>query len=534
MYMNKMKSVIMPILLILAIILGMYLNSLLTKQQTNGGNVGTYPQMKGSKMDLIMNMINYSYVDTVNILDIEEKAIPALLADLDPHTVYIPAKDLQRVNEEMVGNFGGIGVQFYKYQDTVVVVKVVPDGPSEKAGLKDGDRITYVGDSLVAGKNLSTEGIMKLMRGEVGSSVEMTLFRRGAKNPIKKTVVRGNIPIKSVDIAYMVNDTTGLVKVRTFGLNTYDEFLASLDKLSKQGMKKLIVDLRDNEGGILPVAIKMINELLPADRLILYTQGKASPRVDFNSNGQGKYQNLPIVVLINEFSASASEIFAGAIQDNDRGKLIGRRSFGKGLVQEQRVLPDHSALRLTVARYYTPSGRCIQKPYDEGKEKYYNDIYERLRHGELQQKDSIHFNEDLKFTTLAGRTVYGGGGIMPDSFVPNDTTGFSDYLVAVTRKSQTLYEYTFYFMDRYRNDMKNLKDYRELLTYLKRFDLVDDMANYASRHGIAKDMKGIRLSHDILDNTIKSFIGRHMFDDAGFYPIFYMDDVTIREALKNN
>ena len=332
---------------------------------------------------------------------------------------------MQRVNEEMVGNFGGIGVQFYKYRDTVTVVKVVPGGPSERAGLKDGDRIVKVGDSIVAGRNVNTDDIMKMMRGEIDTEVELTIVRRGTPKSFVKKVVRGSIPIKSVDVAYMVNDTTGLIKVKTFGMNTYDEFMQALEKLSAQGMRKVIVDLRDNEGGILPIAIRMINEFLPEGKLILYTQGKASPRMDYNSNGKGKYQQLPLEVLINEFSASASEIFAGAIQDNDRGMIIGRRSFGKGLVQEQRVLPDGSALRLTIARYYIPSGRSIQKPYDQGKEKYYSDIYERLLHGEFGQKDSIHFDEKLKFKTVGGRTVYGGGGVMPDIFVPADTLGYS-------------------------------------------------------------------------------------------------------------
>ena len=283
--------------------------------------------MQGSKLDLILNMINYSYVDTVDVLEIEENTIPLMLKDLDPHTVYIPAKDMMRVNEELVGNFGGIGVQFYKYLDTVTVVKVVPGGP------------------LVAGVKMNTDDIMKLMRGEVGTEVELTLVRRGVAQPIRKRVTRGNIPIKSVAVAYMVDDTTGLVRVNTFGMNTYNEFIQALDKLSAQGMRKLIVDLRDNEGGVLDIAVQMINEFLPEGRLILYHQGKASPRMDFKSNGKGRYQDLPLDVLINEFSASASEIFAGAIQDNDRGTIVGRRSFGKGLVQDQRILPDGSALR---------------------------------------------------------------------------------------------------------------------------------------------------------------------------------------------
>ena len=558
---NKLKTVLLPVILALAIVLGMFINSVMSRRQLPmAAGTGTILPMQGSKLDLILNMINYSYVDTVDVVEIEEKTIPLMLKDLDPHTVYIPAKDMTRVNEELVGNFGGIGVQFYKYLDTVTVVKVVPGGPSERAGLQDGDRIVRVNDSLVAGVNMNTDDIMKLMRGEVGTDVELTIVRRGedkeirsrvtrgnipiksvavsivrrgADKEIRSRVTRGNIPIKSVAVSYMADDTTGFVKVNTFGMNTYNEFMAALEKLSAQGMRKLIVDLRDNEGGVLDIAVRMINEFLPEGRLILYHEGKASPRVDFKSNGKGQYQQLPLVVLINEFSASASEIFAGAIQDNDRGTIVGRRSFGKGLVQDQRILPDGSALRLTIARYYIPSGRCIQKPYDQGIEKYYSDIYERFLHGEALQKDSIHFDENLKFQTIGGRTVYGGGGIMPDVFVPNDTTGFSDYLVKVSRNSQVLYEYTFEFMDRHRPEMRGIKDYKQLLDYLKPFDLVDEMADYAARHGVPRDPKGIRASRKVMDTMIRAFIGRHTLDDDGFYPIYFLDDTTVLEALKD-
>lgn len=531
MYNNRWKVIILPVIIALAIVAGMLINSFFSRKGLSVGGQDVYMPVQGSKLDMILNMINYSYVDSVNINEIEENAIPQIIKDLDPHTVYIPAKDMQRVNEEMVGTFGGIGVQFYKYLDTVTVVKVVPGGPSEKAGLQDGDRIVKVNDSIVAGRKMNTDEIMKMMRGEIGTEVVLTLHRRGEDKPFTKKVIRGSIPIKSVDVAYMVNDTVGLLKVKTFGMNTYDEFIASLESLRLQGMRRLIVDLRDNEGGILPIAIRMINEFLPEGKLILYTQGKASPRVDYNSNGKGQYQSIPLTVLISEFSASASEIFAGAIQDNDRGVIIGRRSFGKGLVQEQRVLPDGSALRLTVARYYIPSGRSIQKPYDEGKEKYYSDIYQRLLHGEFSQKDSIHFDENLKFHTVGGRTVYGGGGVMPDIFVPEDTVGFSDYLVNVSRKTQLLYEYTFDFMDRHRSEMKNIKDYKQLLHYLGKYNLVDEMAGYAARHGVKRDPAGIRDSYDVLDNNIKAFIGRHVLDDAGFYPIFYKNNGTLQKAI---
>ena len=504
--MNKsnLRALLTPIVLALAIVFGMMLNRFLPDRAQVSASSEMFLPVTGSKLDLIISMIQNSYVDTVDTRQIVENTIPVLLKDLDPHTVYIPAKDMQRANEGIVGNFGGVGIQFYKYLDTVTVVKVVPGGPSEKAGIKDGDRIVRVNDSLVAGVKMSQDKIQELMRGELGTKVELTIARR---------------------------DTTGYLKTNTFGMHTYAEFMQALVKLKAEGMRKIIIDLRENEGGVLPIAIQMINEFLDADRLILYTQGQAQPRTDYKSNGKGQFKDLRVDVLISEFSASASEIFAGAIQDNDRGLIIGRRSFGKGLVQEQRMLPDGSALRLTVARYYTPSGRSIQKPYNEGKEKYYNDIYNRLVHGEFSQKDSIVFDENLKYQTVGGRTVYGGGGIMPDVFVPADTTGVSRYLSDVTR-TQFLYEYTFDFMDRHRPEMVNLKDYKQIQNYLKSFDLVNEMANYAARRGLKRDEKGIKMSYQILRTRIEAFIARHTIDDEGFYPILGQIDNTLQEAIK--
>lgn len=528
---SNLRALLTPIVLALAIVFGMMLNRFLPDRGTVSASSEMFLPVTGSKLDLIINMIQHSYVDTVDTKEIVENAIPVILKDLDPHTVYIPAKDMQRANEGIVGNFGGIGVQFYKYLDTVTVVKVVPGGPSEKAGIMDGDRIVRVGDSVVAGVNKNTDQIMAMMRGELGTKVELTIVRRGESKPIKKEVIRGSIPVKSVDVAYMLNDTTGYVKINTFGMHTYTEFMKSLVDLKQLGMRKVIIDLRENEGGVLPIAIQMINEFLDANSLILYTQGQAQPRTDYKSNGKGQFKDLRVDVLISEFSASASEIFAGAIQDNDRGLIIGRRSFGKGLVQEQRPLPDGSALRLTVARYYTPSGRSIQKPYNEGKEKYYSDLYNRLVHGEFSQKDSIVFDENLKYQTVGGRTVYGGGGIMPDVFVPADTTGVSRYLANVT-KTQLLYDYTFAFMDKHRAEMKNLKDYKQIQQYLKSFDLVNDMANYAAGRGVKRDEQGIRESYQVMRVRIEAYIARHVIDDEGFYPILGQIDNTLQEAIK--
>lgn len=522
--------ILMPVIIALAIVAGMFINSLFIRKDIHNKQELFLP-VQGSKLDMVLNMVEHSYVDTVDIHKIEESAVEEVIKDLDPHTVYIPASEMERVNEDMAGNFGGIGVQFYKYRDTVTVIKVVPEGPSQAAGIEDGDRIVRVNDTVVAGVKMNDKRIMAMLRGEIGSQVEVTLVRRGESQPLVKTITRGSIPVSSIDVAYMVNDTTGYVKVNTFGLNTYNEFMKALEELQGQGMKKLIVDLRGNVGGILPIAIQMINEFLPAQSLILYTQGKASPRADYYSNGKGRYTDLPLVILIDENSASASEIFAGAIQDNDRGKIVGRRSFGKGLVQEQRILPDGSALRLTVARYYIPSGRSIQRPYDKGKKEYYDDLYNRIIHGEPEERDSIHFDQNLKYQTLGGRTVYGGGGIMPDIFVPADTTGVSKYLVDL-RRTMLLYDYTFDFMDRHRADMKNLKDYKEVTAYLEQFDLVEEMADYAAKNGLKKDRKGIRDSYEIIRTNLEAYIARDVLDNDGLYPVIGQIDTTLQEAVK--
>ena len=530
---ENLRTLLTPVVLAVAVVLGMVVGHFLPRKGNTGETSESFRPLMGNKLDVLINMIHHSYVDTVNVNEIVEKAIPYLLKDLDPHTVYIPAKDMQRANEGIVGNFGGIGVQFYQYQDTVTVVKVVSGGPSERAGIQDGDRILYVGDSLIAGRGVKSDHIMSLLRGEMGTDVTLTIRRKGEPNLLKKVVTRGSIPVKSVDVAYMINDTIGYVKVQTFGMNTYMEFMQAMEKLRNRGMRKLILDLRDNEGGVLPIAIRMVNEFLEANSLILYTQGKASPRADFSANGKGIYKDIQLNVLINEFSASASEIFAGAIQDNDRGKIIGRRSFGKGLVQEQRVLSDGSALRLTVARYYIPSGRSIQKPYDQGKEKYYSDLYQRMMHGEFTQKDSIVLDKSMEYKTVGGRVVYGGGGIMPDLFVPADTSGVSAYLAKISSpKTPFLYEYTFDFMDRHRGAMKNLKDYKAIQRYLKQFDLVNDMANYAAKRGVKRDEKGIKQSEEVIRIRLEAFIARHVIDDDGFYPILQAIDGTLLEAIK--
>ncbi len=531
MYNNKRITVIIPVIVVVSIIVGMFLNGFFFgKDNRRDANFDSLP-FSGFKTDLILKMIDNFYVDTVDIRRVEEKTIFYLLGELDPHSSYIPLREMKKVNEELSGEFGGVGVQFYRYQDTVVVVNVIPGGPAEAAGLFSGDRIVYVNDSLIVGEEWDNDRVMGTLRGGLGTKVDLGIYRKNHNKLLRKKIVRGNIPIHSVDIAYMINDTTGYIRIASFGLKTYDEFMEGMENFADA--KKLIVDLRGNPGGVLPVAVNMINEFLEEGRSIVYTQGKAVQRTDFTSNGKGRFQNLPLVVLIDESSASASEIFAGAVQDNDRGVIIGRRSFGKGLVQEQRMLFDGSALRLTVSRYYTPAGRSIQKPYDKGNEAYFGELYKRLMHGEMNEKDSIHFDSQKKFYTLKGRQVYGGGGIMPDIFVPADTSGYSTYLAKAVRKN-LVYEFSFDFMDRHREETREIRDYKQLLEYLSAFDIVGEMTDYAARRGLEPDRAGIKESYDLIHNLIEVFIGQHVLGNAGAIPIRAKEDKTIKKALEIN
>jgi carboxyl-terminal processing protease len=526
-YNNKTSAIVLPVLLAGAVVLGMFLNSFF---QQGGGEAPIFQMPKASnKLDAVLSMVERDYVDTVSSAELVEEAIPAILKDLDPHTVYIPAKNLQKVNEELKGNFGGIGVQFIRYQDTVAIVRVIPGGPSESSGLKAGDRIVKVNDSLIAGVKMTDQEIMKRLKGPKGTPVKISIYRRSTDETIDKELFRGSIPVPSVDVAYMMNQEVGYIKVSRFAATTYFEFSEGLEKLEAQGMKKLIVDLRNNTGGYLSEATNMINEFLPKGKMIVYTQGKSQPKTDYMSTGNGRYQGLPIVVLIDEVSASASEIFAGAIQDNDRGKIVGRRSFGKGLVQEQRMLPDGSALRLTVARYYTPTGRCIQKPYNNGKAEYYNDLNLRFIHGEFQKQDSIHFNDSLKFTTPGGNTVYGGGGIMPDIFIPVDTSGYSNYFRELRTKG-VIYQYAFAFVDKNREEMLKLKTYRDVLNFIKTKPLIKNFLSYANKKGVKYDARGMKQSRKVIETQLKAYIARDLIDNEGYFPIIKDLDKTLLEA----
>ncbi len=485
------------------------------------------------KLAEVLDLIKDEYVDEVDIDSLLERTFPNLLSNLDPHSTYIPAKELQAVNEDLEGSFSGIGISFTMLTDTVTVNEVIPGGPSEKIGLMAGDRIVTINDSAVAGMNIPNTEIMKMLRGEKGTKVKLGIKRNNTKKTLSFEVTRGDIPVNSVDAAYMIDDTTGYIKVNKFGRTTRDEFLTGLVKLKAQGADRYIVDLRGNTGGFLEMAIYMANEFLPANAPIVFTRGREEMEdAKVFSDGTGSFQNDELVVLLDEYSASASEIFAGAMQDNDRALIVGRRSFGKGLVQRQTTLPDSSAIRLTVSRYYTPSGRCIQKDYQLGnRNAYEKEIVDRYEHGEFYNSDSIKFNEKLQFTTLTGRTVYGGGGIMPDVFVPNDTSGVTNYYINVINAG-LLQKFAFEYSDRNRETLSSAKDLKQLLAKLPdNEELLMQFVNYASRNGIPARWYYINISQDLIVNFLKALIASDILGREYYYQVANTDDVTVLKAL---
>ncbi|MBW8334863.1 MAG: S41 family peptidase [Prolixibacteraceae bacterium] len=528
---NTKFSVYIPLLLAIAVVTGILIGNRLTRN--SGANQPSFSMSGFNKMDAVIELIKNSYVDSVSTDSLVEKAIPLLLKNLDPHTSYIPPKEMVGVEEEMRGNFGGIGVQFSIQNDTVMVVDVISGGPSSKLGILPGDRIVTVNDTLLAGAGLKNEKVLSKLRGEKGTKVNVGIKRKGFKDLFEFNITRGEIPIYSVDVSYMIDETTGYIKVSRFGERTYEEFMEGMEKLNQLGMKTVIVDMRGNPGGYLNAVIKMVNEFLNKGELIVYTQGHSQPRKTFNADSNGAFRDKGIVVLIDDFSASASEIFAGAIQDNDRGWVVGRRSFGKGLVQEQIPFKDGSALRLTVARYYTPSGRSIQKPYDKGNDEYYKDIMDRAIHGEFQQADSIQFSDSLKYTTLSGRTVYGGGGIMPDFFIPADTLGFSDFYSKITQKG-LVYQFALDFADSNRKTLSKLTNTKEFETYFQNRDILNQFVAFAAQKGIKASNGDLKTSSKIIDNQAKAYIARNILGEEGFYPIIKNIDNVLLEAIEKS
>ena len=522
-----MKRVLYPTLLAVTAILGIKLGETLTEYKMQAAPTA---ECRNGKLDYLFNLIKEQYVEDVDVKELEEKAIPEIMAGLDPHSVYIPAANLQSVNEALDGSFSGIGVEFNIQNDTVMILAVINGGPSEKVGLLPGDRIVEVNDSLFVGKDISNEKVMKKLRGPKGTMVKVGVKRNNSPEILHFDIVRGDIPLTSVDVAYMIDPETGYVKVNKFGSTTFTEFSDAMYKLKADGASKFVIDLRGNPGGYMNAAIKMINMFLKKNDMIVYTEGKTLNCCSQElADGTGEFQDVPVVVLIDEWSASASEIFAGAIQDNDRGFVIGRRSFGKGLVQQQFTLRDSSAIRLTISRFHTPSGRCIQKPYAED---YEDDIYKRYLHGEFYAEDSVFIDkaDSLTFKTANGRTVYGGGGIMPDMFVPRDTSEVTPYFNKVNN-SGLIHEFAFAYTDANRNTLKQFKTTEELESYLDKQDLCSKFTNFAEGKNVKKKSNQIAKSKNYIENLLKAYIARNTLGYSGFYPILHKKDNTLKKAL---
>lgn len=528
--MSSNKNKLIPFLMATCLVAGILIGTFYTNH-FSGNKLGII-NTSSNKLNALLHIIDEQYVDTVNMFNLVEEAMPQILAELDPHSSYIPAKDLEAVNSDLKGSFSGIGVQFTIQDDTIHINSVIPGGPSEKVGLLAGDRIVEVDDSSFVGKIVTNEEAMRRLKGEKGSKVKLGIYRPGEKDILHFTIVRGDIPVKSIDAAYMVNDKFGYVKVNKFGETTYPELLVALAKLAQANCKGMIIDLRGNTGGYMAAAIQMVNEFLPNNKLIVYTEGRKSPRENYTSNGTGSSQTMPLIVLMDEGSASASEIFAGAIQDNDRGTIIGRRSFGKGLVQQPIEFSDGSAIRLTIARYYTPSGRCIQKPYEKGNDAEYEmDIITRYEHGEFFSADSIKQNIKEIYHTGLGRTVYGGGGIMPDIFVPQDTTGMTSYYrMAATRG--LIVRYTLDYTDKNRSKLQEYDTPEKMEAYLKKQNLLEKFAEYAESKGLKRRNILMYKSKKLFEESLYGNVIYNMLGMEAYIAYSNQTDKTVQKALE--
>ena len=518
----------MPLVMALCVVVGIMIGTFYANHFS--GNRLNIINSGSSRLSNLLHIIDDQYVDSVNIDSLVEKAIPQILAELDPHSVYISAKDVQLATDDLKGSFSGVGIEFIIRDDTIRVQNVIKDGPANRAGLLAGDKIVSINGKPFVGKIVTNEEAMHRLKGPKDSKVLIGVKRFGEKGVKVFTVTRGDISVNSISACYMINDTTGYIRVKSFGERTYAEMLSALQTLNIEGADHLIIDLRDNGGGILEAAVQMANEFLPKNRLIVYTQGRKSPRAEYRSNGKGSYQHIPMVVLINEGTASAAEIFAGAMQDNDRATIVGRRSFGKGLVQQQIQFPDGSMIRLTVARYYTPSGRCIQKPFKPGDNAdYENDLLTRYRHGEFFSQDSIK-HVGPAYHTHNGRTVYGGGGITPDIFVPEDTSHVTSYYKEAAMSGLIL-QYAFNYTDEHRPILSKFTEMMPLANYLDRQNLVNDFANYAARYGLRRRNLMIMRSHSLLQNYIDSRIIYNILDEQAWIEYLNLSDETVKAAL---
>ena len=526
---QKKSSRFMPMMMAVCVVIGILIGTFYANHFS--GNRLSIINSSSNKLNNLLHIISDQYVDTVNVNDLVEKAMPQILGELDPHSVYISAKDVQIANDDLRGSFSGVGIEFTIRHDTLHVQQVISNGPAERAGVIAGDKIVTVDDKPFTGKTLTNEEAMHRLKGPKDTKVKLGVMRYHEKKIRTIIVTRGEIPTKSVTATYMLDDKTGYIRIKNFGENTYPELLIALAKLSQKGFENLAIDLRGNTGGYLQSAVQIANEFLPKNRLIVYTEGRKSPRQDYRSDGRGSYQQIPLVVLIDEGSASASEILAGAIQDNDRGTIIGRRSFGKGLVQQPIEFGDHSMIRLTIARYYSPSGRCIQKPYTSGDNKdYEEDILARYQHGEFFSQDSIK-HEGKEYHTSNGRIVFAGGGITPDLFVAEDTTDVTSYYKQASM-SGLIIQFAFEYTDQNRDKLNKMDTVKELSDYLTKQNTVEKFATYAEKNGLKRRNLMIQRSHKLLERFINSRIIYNMKSEEAWMEYLNSDDPAIIETLR--
>ena len=526
--MNKSNR-FMPLLMALCVVVGILIGTFYANHFS--GNRLNIINSGSNRLSNLLHIVDDQYVDKVNIDSLVDMAIPQILADLDPHSVYIPAKDAQAVTDDLKGSFSGVGIEFTIRKDTIRVQNVVKNGPAQRAGILAGDKIVSVDGKPFVGKVVTQDEAMRRLKGPKDTKVKIGVKRYGQKAVKYFTVTRGEIPQRSITATYMLDKNTGYIKIKNFGETTYPELLIALAQLSQEGFNNLVIDLRDNGGGYMNSAVQMANEFLPKNKLIVYMQGRKSPRQDFRSDGHGSYQKIPLVVLINEASASASEIFAGAMQDNDRATIIGRRSFGKGLVQQQLGFPDGSMIRLTIARYYTPSGRCIQKPFKPGdNQDYDNDLLTRYQHGEFFSQDSIKHTGPAYHTSI-GRTIYGGGGITPDIFVAEDTLGITSYYKQAAMSGLIL-QYAFNYTDNNRQKLNTFGSMTDMSKYLVGQNTVEQFAAFADKNGLKRRNLMIRKSHKLLERFINSRIIYNILDEQAWTEYINQDDPTIATALR--
>ena len=529
---KKNKNVFLPLILSIVLVIGISLGYFLN-QRINGKSISLNHNASSTtdKISSLLDYIEYQYVDTINKEDLVEKTVTSMLQSLDPHSSYIAAKEFESVNEPLEGNFDGIGVEFNIIKDTIRVIATIEGGPSEKIGVRAGDKIIKVDGKKVAGIKITNKQVFEKLREKGGTNAVVTVSRTSIMKPLDFKIVRGDIPLYSLDAAYMIDETIGYMKISKFAATTYDEYLKAFNQLSKLGMKKMILDLRGNPGGYLNAAVDISDEFLTNGLQIVYTQGKSNPKKIYKATERGSFEKNPLVVLIDEGSASASEIVAGAIQDNDRGTIVGRRSFGKGLVQDQMQLPDGSAIRLTIARYYTPTGRCIQKPYTDDKTSYYSEEYDRYEHGELLHEDSIKLDKTHKYMTPEGKVVYGGGGIMPDVFVPLDTAKSNTFINQIFYTG-IINAFAFEYADKNRI---HIKSYQTAKNYAEHFEInqaiIDEFYDYVVKQNVVKVPKEKTKTNEALKPYLQAFIGRNVFDKDAYYPIINKKDKCILKAV---